>query len=344
MNHVVRVEVESGQRPVRSNTVNVRTLAWPRASSRNVELNDLAVPIANEAVIHISLVNIPSRDRSIGINSKRIGALEGTWHVTGVRRIEGGEAAFLIQQETVTQIVRVKVVSHDGSTRSKASAKSTLAGSSARGRNIVCGEDAFLIPEETVVRIACISVESCDLPAEADREGKRTLAGARARPRHIERGKATVPIPEETMTHESRISGPSRDRTVRVHDQRAKRKGALKWPCTCPRRIENRNRALIVANVGMEHIAGVTEESCNGPTRVDGVGARPLTGTRAGARRVEDGETAILRSDETMPNVTGVTAESYNWPGRGNVSGIGALKGTRACAWRVKAGNGLRTD
>ena len=63
--------------------------------------------IAHKAVIHICLVNIPSRDRSIRIDSKGIGTLVGARDVTGVRRIERGEGAILIQQETVTQIVRV---------------------------------------------------------------------------------------------------------------------------------------------------------------------------------------------------------------------------------------------
>jgi hypothetical protein len=53
VNRVVRVEVKSGHRPVRSNAVNVRTLEGTRARARNVELNDGAVPIAHETVTHI---------------------------------------------------------------------------------------------------------------------------------------------------------------------------------------------------------------------------------------------------------------------------------------------------
>ena len=56
------------------------------------------------------------------------------------------------------------------------------------------------------------------------------------------------------MTHEGRVSVLSRDRPVRVHDQRAERKGALKWPRACARRIEDGNHALIGANVAVEHI------------------------------------------------------------------------------------------
>ena len=89
-----------------------------------------------------------------------------------------------IHQETVTQIVRIQVVPHDGSTRSKAPAKSTLAGARARARNIVCGDDALLIPQETVVRIGPVIVESCDLPILADCEGKRTLGRLVPRPAH----------------------------------------------------------------------------------------------------------------------------------------------------------------
>src|SRR5437660_7277917 len=66
VNHVVRVQIKSGHRPVRGNAVNVRTLARTRAGARNIELNELPVLIAYEPVIHISLVNIPARDRSIG--------------------------------------------------------------------------------------------------------------------------------------------------------------------------------------------------------------------------------------------------------------------------------------
>ena len=53
MNHVVRVKVESGHRPIRSDAVNVRTLEGTSARARNVELNDSAVPVAHETVIHI---------------------------------------------------------------------------------------------------------------------------------------------------------------------------------------------------------------------------------------------------------------------------------------------------
>ena len=342
MNHVVGVEEKPGQRSVRSNAVNVRTLARACARARNVELNERAVPIANEAVIHICLVSIPSRDRSARIDSKRVRTLERTWDVTSVRRIERGESAMLIHQETVTQIVRVKVVSHDGSTRSKAPAKGTLARARARGRNVVRRDNALLIPQETVVRIGRISVESCNLPAQADCEWKRTLAGSCACPRRVERGQAAVPIPEETVTHQGRVSGPSRDRPVRVHDQRAERKGALKWPCACPRRIEDSNHTMIGSNVAVEHIDGVIEESRNGSTRVDGVGPGPLAGARARTRRVEDGETAILGPDETVPHIVRVTAESYDCPKRIDVGGIGPLKGARARTCRVKGRNGLR--
>ena len=97
--------------------------------------------------------------------------------MTGVRSIERGEGAIPIHQETVTHIVRVNVVSHDGSIRSKAPAKSTLAEARARARNIECGDDAILIPQEAVVRIGPVIVVSCDLPTWADCEAKRTLAG-----------------------------------------------------------------------------------------------------------------------------------------------------------------------
>ena len=109
-----------------------------------------------------------------------------------------------IHQETVTHIVRVNVVSHDVSIRSKAPAKRTLAGARARARNIECGDDAFLIPQEAVVRIDPVNVESCDLPTWADCEGKRTLAGL-CRTRNIEGGEDAILYP--SGNHDSR--GPS---------------------------------------------------------------------------------------------------------------------------------------
>ena len=78
VNHIVRVEEESGHRPVRSNAVDVRTLEGACACARNIELNELAVLIAHKTVIHICLVNIKSCDRSTRIDSKRVGTLQGT--------------------------------------------------------------------------------------------------------------------------------------------------------------------------------------------------------------------------------------------------------------------------
>ena len=75
VNHVVRVEVKSGHRPVRSNAVDVRTLERARARTGNVELDQGAVFIEHKAVIHICLVNVPSRDRTTRIDSKRVGTL-----------------------------------------------------------------------------------------------------------------------------------------------------------------------------------------------------------------------------------------------------------------------------
>ena len=299
--------------------------------------------IAHETVIHISPVNIPSRDRSIRVDSKRVGTLEGTWDVTRVRSIERGEGAIPIPQETVTQIVRVNVVSHDSSIRSKAAAKGTLAGTCARARNVVCGDDALPIPQEAVVRIGPVNVEACDLPTWADGVAKRTLAGPRAGTWCIERGKGAIPIAQETVNHEGRVSVPSRDRPVRVDDEGADGKGAFGiWPRARARRIEDGNHALIGANIAVGCIDRVNEESRNGPTRVYGVGPSPLEDTCARTRRVEDGEVAILGSDETVPRIVRVTAESYDCPRRGDVGGIGALKGARAPTRRVKGGDGLR--
>ena len=144
------------------------------------------------------------------------------------------------------------------------------------------------------------------------------------------------------MTHEGRVSGPSGNRPVRVHDQGTERKGALTGCGACTRRIENGNHALTGANVTVEHVSRVIEESGNGPTRVDAIGACPLAGARARTRCVEDGKVAMIGPDETVPHITCVTAESYDCPRRIDVGGIGALKRPCARTRRVKGGDGLR--
>jgi hypothetical protein len=191
VNHVVRVEKESGHRPVWSNAVDVRTLAGACARARNVELNERAVLVAYETVIHICCVNIPSCDGSTRIDSKRVGALERTC-VPGAWRIERSENAIRIPEETVTNIIRVKVVSHDGSLRSKAPAISALTGTRAGARNIVRRDDAILIPQKTVARVVRVKVESCNLPDWADCEAKRTLASSRTRAWGIEGGEGAT--------------------------------------------------------------------------------------------------------------------------------------------------------
>src|SRR4029450_1881879 len=101
VNHVVRVVGKSRHSPVWSNAESIGALAGTRARARNVELNEGATVIAHEAMIHICLVHIPSRDRSIRIDSKRVGALQRTWDSASVGSIERHEAAISISQEAV---------------------------------------------------------------------------------------------------------------------------------------------------------------------------------------------------------------------------------------------------
>src|SRR5207248_8299561 len=110
-----------------------------------------------------SLINIESRDRSICIDSKRVRPLKGTWDITGVRGIERGDGAIPIPHEPVAYIVRIKKVSHDGSIWSKASTKSTLAGTRARARNIECGNHALLIPQTAPLRLGPVILEPRDV-------------------------------------------------------------------------------------------------------------------------------------------------------------------------------------
>src|SRR3954471_14753551 len=108
MNHVVRAEEKSGHRPVRSNAVDARSLAGTRARAWNIELSKGAILIPHEAVIPIRAVNIPSRDRSIRIDSKRKGTLVSAR--PSIRSIERSESAILIPQEAMTQTARIIVI------------------------------------------------------------------------------------------------------------------------------------------------------------------------------------------------------------------------------------------
>ena len=50
---VIRIEVKSSYRSVRRDAIDVGTLEGTSACAGNLELNDRAVPIAHETVIHI---------------------------------------------------------------------------------------------------------------------------------------------------------------------------------------------------------------------------------------------------------------------------------------------------
>ena len=76
----------------------------------------------------------------------------------------------------MTQSVRVKVVSHDGSVRSKAPTIGALLKGCAGAWNIEGGDDAILIPQEAVAHIGSVKIESRDRSGWADRVAKRTLA------------------------------------------------------------------------------------------------------------------------------------------------------------------------
>src|SRR5438552_6354131 len=165
MSGVVRVYGIPGHRAVRSNVVDRGTLEGAGAGAWNVELSQEAVPIPHKAVTHIFVINIPSRDRSIGVDPPRKGTLVEAR--TGVRSIENCNRAMLIQQEAVIHKVRVNEDSQDASIWSKAAAKRTLEWARARARKIECGDNALLIPQETVNRIGPVKVESCNLPTSA---------------------------------------------------------------------------------------------------------------------------------------------------------------------------------
>ena len=340
VNHVVRVKEISRHRPAWSNAEDEDA----RARARNIELNDGAVLTAHKAVIRICIVNIPSRYRAIRVDSKRVGAIVQTRDGARVRRVERGEDAIPIHQETVTQIVRVEVISHDGSPRSKPPTIGALKRGCAGAWNIEGSNDAVPITQEAVAHIGAVKVVSCNRPSLADRVAEGTLAWARARAGSVKRNDGTIPVAQKTMTDTGRVHVIPSDRPIGINDERAKRERPLQRPRARARRIEDGNHALVGANVAVSRRGGVEEESRNFPTRVRCVRPRPLTGGRACTRRVEDGETAIRGPDETVADIACVPCIAYDRPRRGDIEGVGALKGTRTRTRRVKRGNGLRSQ
>src|SRR5262249_49015589 len=99
---------------------------------------------AHETVMHICIVNVPSRDRSIRIDSPRKGSLVGA--CTPVRTIELSEFPIPIQQKPVIHTVSVNEDSEDASVRSKAPAKRALLLIGAPAWKIECGDEAVRIP------------------------------------------------------------------------------------------------------------------------------------------------------------------------------------------------------
>ena len=152
--------------------------------------------------------------------------------------------------------VRVDEDSKDASVRSKAPAKSALAGAGAPTWNIECGDQAIRIPQEPVNRGGCVEVEPRDVSTWSDREALRPLADSCARARRIECGDDAILVPQETVPRTGRINVVSCDGSFRIDQVGAvKWKGALAGPRARARRIENGNHALIGANVAVGHIA-----------------------------------------------------------------------------------------
>ncbi|KAG0505786.1 MAG: hypothetical protein Udaeo_08530 [Candidatus Udaeobacter sp.] len=155
----------------------------------------------------------------------------------------------------MTQIVRVNVVSHDVSIRSKPAAQRSLVGTCARAWNIICGDDAILIPQETVTSEDCVKVKSCNLSNGADCEAERALASLRTRARSIEGGEGATLIAQKSVTHLGRVIVVSRDRPIRINVEGAGDKGAFgKWSRACARRVEDSNHSLSGADISVSRI------------------------------------------------------------------------------------------
>src|SRR5215472_10098111 len=100
--------------------------------------------------MHICVVNIPSRDRSIHIDSPGKSTLLNT--CTSVRSVECCDCAILIKQEPMINSIRVNEDSKDASIWSKAAAIGPLLEAGTPAWKIECGDNALRIPQEAMNR------------------------------------------------------------------------------------------------------------------------------------------------------------------------------------------------
>ena len=161
-------------------------LAGACAGARGIERFDGAVLIPQEAMIHIAVVIVVSRDLPCRIDVIGEGALAKTR--ARARRIERGQGAVGSAQEAVDVAADTVV------TRDRARGVDAVSIGVRRARPIERGEGAAGSAHEAVTHVARVMDDARDFSRRVNAKGEGALEGARARARSIERREARIPL------------------------------------------------------------------------------------------------------------------------------------------------------
>src|ERR1019366_4324302 len=156
--HVVRVNVESRDRPLPVVGHGVGALAGACARARSIEGGYHTVGSAQEAVSRVVHVNVLTHDRPLCVVAFGNGALAGA--CARAPNVNRNDAAVGIEQEAMIHFVFVNVVSRARPLPVNALAQGALAGACARERSLERGDTAVGIEHEAVIRVVRVNVVS----------------------------------------------------------------------------------------------------------------------------------------------------------------------------------------
>src|SRR5207248_2880875 len=200
----LRVDVEAEDR-------GKGTLAVACARARSVERGERAIRSPQEAMTHIAVVSVVSRDGACRVNATVAEGALRKRSCACTRSIKHSETAVSSAHVGVNHIGCLTVPSGDRPSRVLAVGAGALASASARARSVENSDGAVPGPYETVSREGRVTGKSRDFPRWRDIEGDGALVGACARARSIECGvDGEVELVECAANMDRMASGPER--------------------------------------------------------------------------------------------------------------------------------------
>src|SRR5262245_24817576 len=218
MTHVVRVNIESGDRI--GGIIGKRDSALARTCARatNVERGNSTIRCTDEAVIDVASVHVLSRNHPGRADVLGYGALPRAR--ARARNVERSDSAVGCAHESVAYITRVNVTSLNRSRLIDAKGRGALAGACARTRGIEGGHSAVRSAQDSVRHIARVNGSCSDRSSGVEAEaGKNngTLAGTCTCVWSIKGSDGAVRSAQETVSHIAGVNVTSRDRRQRVN-------------------------------------------------------------------------------------------------------------------------------